>query len=212
MMNRLFVLASLGALLAAPAFAQGQQQQAPPTTAAFLRNLYNGNKNNIIRSAEKVSEDLYGLRPAPRARRQVQLPLVLAGEGREESEHRSGSGEVAEDEGGIPEGARRFVRLLRSRLSVARRPEWRAGRRDSAGERPRDPQHTHGAADAQRRAQQRALWQPRDDHAHEEHRAALVRAASRAGATALGKERNEARLICTIFLCAPPRAGLLPPR
>ena len=63
-MNRLFVIALLGTSLAAPAFAQqGQQPQAPPTTSAFLRNMYNGNKNNIVRSAEKVSEDMYGLRP-----------------------------------------------------------------------------------------------------------------------------------------------------
>jgi uncharacterized damage-inducible protein DinB len=64
MMNRLFVIASFGVALAVPVFAQ-QQQQAPPTTSAFLRNMYNGNKNNIIRSAEKVPEDLYGLRPGP---------------------------------------------------------------------------------------------------------------------------------------------------
>ena len=66
MRNRLFVLALLGASLTIPAFAQqGQQPQAPPTTSAFLRNMYNGNKNNIVRSAEKVGEDLYGLRPGP---------------------------------------------------------------------------------------------------------------------------------------------------
>lgn len=66
MMTRLFVLALFGASLAGPALAQqAQQPQAPPTTSAFLRNMYNGNKNNIIRSAEKVSEDLYGLRPGP---------------------------------------------------------------------------------------------------------------------------------------------------
>ena len=65
-MNRLFVTALLASSFAIPAFAQqGQQPQAPPTTAGFLRNLYNGNKNNIIRSAEKVPEDLYGLRPGP---------------------------------------------------------------------------------------------------------------------------------------------------
>src|SRR5436190_13915161 len=64
MMNRLFVLALLGSSLAVPAFGQqGQQPQAPPTTSAFLRNMYNGNKNNILRSAEKVPDDLYGLRP-----------------------------------------------------------------------------------------------------------------------------------------------------
>ena len=65
MMNRLFVMALVGASLAVPAFAQQGQQQAPPTTSAFLRNMYNGNKNNIIRSADKVPEDLYGLRPGP---------------------------------------------------------------------------------------------------------------------------------------------------
>jgi len=65
MMNRLFVMALVGTSLAVPAFAQQGQQQAPPTTSAFLRNMYNGNKNNIIRSAEKVPEDLYGLRPGP---------------------------------------------------------------------------------------------------------------------------------------------------
>src|SRR5258708_2713273 len=66
MMNRLLVLALLGSALAAPALAQqGQQPQAPPTTSAFLRNMYMGNKNNIVRSAEKVPEDLYGLRPGP---------------------------------------------------------------------------------------------------------------------------------------------------
>jgi len=64
MMRKVFVIALLGASCAAPAFAQqGQQPQAPPTTSAFLRNMYNGNKNNIIRSAEKVPEDMYGLRP-----------------------------------------------------------------------------------------------------------------------------------------------------
>ena len=65
MTKRLFAIALLGTLVAAPAVAQQGQQQAPPTTSAFLRNLYNGNKNNIIRSAEKVPEDLYGLRPGP---------------------------------------------------------------------------------------------------------------------------------------------------
>src|SRR5258705_2127763 len=64
MMTRLLVLALLGASLATPAFAQqAQHPQAPPTTSAFLRNMYNGNKNNIVRSGEKVGEDLYGLRP-----------------------------------------------------------------------------------------------------------------------------------------------------
>ena len=63
MMNGLFVIALLGSSLVAPAFAQRGQDQGPPTTAALVRNMYNGVKNNITRSAEKVPEDLYGLRP-----------------------------------------------------------------------------------------------------------------------------------------------------
>lgn len=66
MMNRQFALTLLATVLAAPAFAQqAQQPQAPPTTSAFLRNMYNGNKNNITRSAEKVPDEIYGLRPGP---------------------------------------------------------------------------------------------------------------------------------------------------
>jgi len=64
-MNTLVLTAALSLSLAVPAFAQmpGGAQQGPPTTAAFVRNMYNGNKNNIIRSAEKMPEEFYGLRP-----------------------------------------------------------------------------------------------------------------------------------------------------
>jgi uncharacterized damage-inducible protein DinB len=64
MMNRLLALALLGSSLAAPALAQ-QAPAAPPTPAGSLRNYYNGNKNNVIRSAEKMPEEFYGLRPGP---------------------------------------------------------------------------------------------------------------------------------------------------
>ena len=37
----------------------------PPTVAAYVRNAYTGNKNNIMRSAEKMPEEFYGLRPGP---------------------------------------------------------------------------------------------------------------------------------------------------
>ena len=63
MMNRIAFNVFLVLSSATVAAAQQPQQQAPPTTAAFVRNAYNGNKNNITRSAEKVGEDLYGLRP-----------------------------------------------------------------------------------------------------------------------------------------------------
>ena len=49
-------------LLVTPAFAQ-QAPQPTPTVAGFVRNAYNGSKNNILRSAEKMPEEFYGLRP-----------------------------------------------------------------------------------------------------------------------------------------------------
>src|SRR5580698_10347601 len=64
--SRLAILALLGASLVVPAFAQepgGRGQQAPPSVAGAVRNFYNGIKNNIIRSGEKMPEEFYGLRP-----------------------------------------------------------------------------------------------------------------------------------------------------
>ena len=59
-------LVLLGTFLVASAFAQqpsGQNQQPPPTVAGAVRNFYNGIKNNIVRSGEKMPEEFYGLRP-----------------------------------------------------------------------------------------------------------------------------------------------------
>jgi uncharacterized damage-inducible protein DinB len=61
--NSLLIGALLGLGLAGPAAAQAPQ--APPTVAAYVRNAYTGNKNNIMRSAEKMPEEFYGLRPGP---------------------------------------------------------------------------------------------------------------------------------------------------
>jgi uncharacterized damage-inducible protein DinB len=58
----LLVVSTAGSVAAQQA---PQGAQAPPTVAAFVRNLYNGNKNNIVRSAEKVPEEFYSLRPGP---------------------------------------------------------------------------------------------------------------------------------------------------
>ncbi len=64
-MNKITVVVLLGCLLTVPASAQqaGQGQQAPPTVAGFVRNLYMGVKNNIVRSGDKMPEEFYGLRP-----------------------------------------------------------------------------------------------------------------------------------------------------
>jgi uncharacterized damage-inducible protein DinB len=64
MRKKLFVCALLGTWFVVPAAAQ-QGPQPPPTIAAYLGNAYNGNKNNIQRSAEKMPEEFFGLRPGP---------------------------------------------------------------------------------------------------------------------------------------------------
>jgi hypothetical protein len=64
MRKRFFVGAALGLCLAVPAAAQ-QAQQAPPTVSGYLRNAFTGNKNNILRSGEKMPEEFFGLRPGP---------------------------------------------------------------------------------------------------------------------------------------------------
>ena len=55
---------SVSLLAAVPVFAQ-QAQQPPATVAAYVRNAYMGVKNNILRSAEKMPEEYFGLRPGP---------------------------------------------------------------------------------------------------------------------------------------------------
>jgi len=64
-MNK-FGIAVCGVLMAAlPAAAQmaQQAQQAPPTVAAFVRQLYTGNQRNIMASGTKMPEEFFGLRP-----------------------------------------------------------------------------------------------------------------------------------------------------
>ena len=65
-MNKLFVVAMLGCMLAIPAAAQSAQQNAANAAnplSTWLRNAYVGNRNNILRSAEKMPEENYGMRP-----------------------------------------------------------------------------------------------------------------------------------------------------
>lgn len=64
MLKPLVAAALLVVSAVGPAAAQ-QPPAAPPTAAGFLRNLYNGNKNNILRSADKMPEEFYSLRPGP---------------------------------------------------------------------------------------------------------------------------------------------------
>src|SRR5579862_8225559 len=66
-MNKFSVIATLCLPvmfgLATPATAQtGKQADANPMST-WLRGAYNGNRNNIVRTAEKMPEENYGLRP-----------------------------------------------------------------------------------------------------------------------------------------------------
>ena len=65
-MKRVFIIVLLGIVLAIPAVAQTGQQTSPKDPmATWLHNAFNTNRKNIEKSAGKVSEDLYGLRPGP---------------------------------------------------------------------------------------------------------------------------------------------------
>jgi uncharacterized damage-inducible protein DinB len=49
--------------IAAPIAAQQGAAPAPPTATGFLRQLYNGNKASVLRVADRMPEESYGLRP-----------------------------------------------------------------------------------------------------------------------------------------------------
>jgi len=65
MISRLFALALLGSILAIPAAAQDRPAAAANANplSTWLRNVYMGNRNNIVKSAEKMPEENYGMRP-----------------------------------------------------------------------------------------------------------------------------------------------------
>ena len=63
MINRVLSIAVLLVVVAVPASAQQGAPQGPPTVTGFLRNLYNGNKASVLRVAERMPEEFYGLRP-----------------------------------------------------------------------------------------------------------------------------------------------------
>jgi uncharacterized damage-inducible protein DinB len=61
-MKTFCVLVMSGLSLAVPTAAQ-QNPQTPPTVADFVRNRYTGRQTEIVRAAEKMPEEFYGLRP-----------------------------------------------------------------------------------------------------------------------------------------------------
>ena len=208
-MNKLFVIALLGSSLAVPVFAQqGQQPQAPPTTAAFVRNMYNGNKNNIIRSAEKVPEDVYGLRPGPQEEVRTfgqhlahvaNYNFLWCSQAKGEKNPNAGINleKTLKTKAEIQKALTDSFAYCDPVYAALTDENGAQVVRDSAGERPRHPEHADGAADAERRAQQRAVRQPGDDDAHQEHRAAVIGAASSTGRPAVVRRAGAAAPQCS---------------
>jgi uncharacterized damage-inducible protein DinB len=65
-MKNVLVFALLGICFAIPAAARAGQQTSPKDPmATWLHNAFTTNRKNIEKSAEKVPEELYGLRPGP---------------------------------------------------------------------------------------------------------------------------------------------------
>lgn len=64
-MNKFFLVVLLGSFLAIPAAAQTDQQPPANPLSTWLRNAYTGTRNNIMRSADKMPEENYGMRPGP---------------------------------------------------------------------------------------------------------------------------------------------------
>ncbi len=61
-MSRVSVMVLLS-LLAIPAVAQTDQQSPANPLSTWLHNAYNGNRNNLLRTAEKMPEEYYVCAP-----------------------------------------------------------------------------------------------------------------------------------------------------
>jgi uncharacterized damage-inducible protein DinB len=64
-MRKLFAVVMFGSLLAIPAAAQTAPQAPANPLSTWLKNAYTANRNNIVKSAEKMPEENYGMRPGP---------------------------------------------------------------------------------------------------------------------------------------------------
>jgi uncharacterized damage-inducible protein DinB len=64
-MRKLFAVVMFGSLLAIPAAAQTPPQAPANPLSTWLKNAYTANRNNIVKSAEKMPEENYGMRPGP---------------------------------------------------------------------------------------------------------------------------------------------------
>jgi uncharacterized damage-inducible protein DinB len=66
-MLKIILCAFLGSLLAFPSVAQTNQQAPQKDLSAWLRNSYTTNRKYLARTAEKMPEEFYGMRPGSQA-------------------------------------------------------------------------------------------------------------------------------------------------
>ena len=64
-MPRFAIMPSLLLVMTIGAFAQSEAQPPANPLSTWLRNAYTNNKNNILRTAEKMPEENYDMRPGP---------------------------------------------------------------------------------------------------------------------------------------------------
>ena len=64
-MKKIVLAVLLGSLLTIPAAAQMAEQSPANPLSTYLRARYMANRNEVVRSAEKMPEENYGMRPGP---------------------------------------------------------------------------------------------------------------------------------------------------
>ena len=151
-MKCFFLFTLLICSLGSPALAQtGQPSSAKNGLATWLRNAYTGRRNDLIKSAENVPDDLYGKEPRRR-------------EGLREDR----------DQSRPHEGVERCFQLLRPSLRSSNRCVRSRSNSNYPGEWQTSTSAPYEPAHLEPRAQQRALREFGHLYAHPEHRAAVV--------------------------------------
>ena len=94
-MSKLLVISIVSALAGVVSAQPAPPSQVNPLST-WLRNAYMGNRNNIVRTAEKMPEENFGMRPGAQEDvrtfgqqvthvARLQFPVVFASQGRKES-------------------------------------------------------------------------------------------------------------------------------
>ncbi len=202
MMNRVLSTTLLLFAIAVPAAAQQGAPQGPPTVTGFLRNLYNGNKNSVLRVAERMPEESYGLRPGTQEEVRTfgqhvahiaTYNYLWCSQAKGEANPNAGRDleKTLKAKGRDHQGRHRRVCLLRPGICGAHRCVGSRGHHDHAGERTPAATDPRRPPDAERRPQQRDVRQHGDDAPHQEHLTTgkpLARPVTRhIGATALAR-------------------------